>query len=87
MGSKVRPFQTGATGMSESDVRVIVNDAFALYEKDTGKPRHDENTVKLTAIERAFDRVRGALWAVGLLFGVPGCIASILVIVSKVRGH
>lgn len=73
--------------MSESDVKVIVNEAFDKYERETGKPRHDQNTDKLTGIERILDKVKGALWAVRVLVGLPGSIASIMVIVSKIRGH
>lgn len=73
--------------MSESDVQVIVNDAFSTYERETGKPRHEENTENFKEVFRMFNMLRGVMWTAMALVGIPGCVASILVIISKIRGH
>lgn len=76
-----------AVEMSESDVKVIVNDSFALYEEKTAKPRHEENLGNFTELFRVLNLVKGMGIALIALVGIPGCVASILVIISKVKGH
>lgn len=73
--------------MSENDVKVIVIDAFKEYERETGLPRHNENLGNFTAIFRVMNRIQGAAALLILMVGIPGCVASILVIVSKLKGH
>lgn len=73
--------------MSEAEVKVVVNDAFADYERETGKPRHEENLSKFEKIFELMNKLRGAVLAFGLLVGVPGCVASVLVIIRFARGR
>lgn len=73
--------------MSEAEVKVVVYEAFETYEEKTGKPRHEENLANFATLKTSFDMLRGAVILVAFLVGVPGCVASILVIVSKLKGH
>lgn len=73
--------------MSESDVKVIAGAIVDNYEEKIGGPRHVENTAKFDALFGVLNRMKGAMWALALCTGVPGAIASCIVIVKAIRGH
>lgn len=73
--------------MDENAVRVIVNDGFRAYEKDTGLPRHTQNLANFDKLFRLANRGIGVILAFGFLAGVPTAIAAVIEIVKFVKGH
>src|SRR5271170_6703632 len=65
--------------VSESEVRVMINDTLRSWERDYGDVRHKENTEKFEALFSLINRAKGAIWAVGGLFTlvcvIPACTA------------
>jgi hypothetical protein len=72
--------------MIESDVKVIVNEAFSTYEEKTGLPRHEENLGNFREIFAILNRWKGFAVACTFIIGLPACIASLIVIVRAVKG-
>lgn len=54
--------------VTESEVLVIVNRAFSEYESSVGMVRHRENGIKFEKLIAAFNKMSGAIWAVGSIF-------------------
>lgn len=43
----------------------MVTDGIARYEEGVGARRHEQNTIKMDKLTAAFNRMSGAIWAVG----------------------
>jgi hypothetical protein len=73
--------------MTESDVKVIAGAITENYEEKIGGPRHTQNVEKFDSLFGVLNKMKGAMWALALLTGVPGIAASCFVIVKAIRGH
>lgn len=73
--------------MSEPEVLNLVNEAFDRYEKETGKPRHEENKGKFDDLFTVLNKVKGGLWTCGILLGLPSIAFTIIQIIRFAKGH
>lgn len=77
--------------MTESGVRVMVMEAFATYEKETGLPRHNENLGNFTKVFAAMNQAIGSIntlkWVIGIGVGGPGIVVCLIEFLRFVRGH
>ena len=54
--------------VTESEVLVLMSRSFADYEAVTGLVRHKQNTENFEKLFAAFNKMSGAIWAVGSIF-------------------
>ena len=54
--------------VTEAEVLVLMNKSFENYEATVGRIRHGENTKNFETLFAAFNKMRGAIWAVGSIF-------------------
>jgi hypothetical protein len=77
--------------MTESGVRVMVLEAFANYEKETGLPRHKENLGNFTILFDRMNKAIGSLntlkWIIGIVVGGPGIVVCLIEFLRFARGH
>jgi hypothetical protein len=48
----------------------MMNDMFRAYEEKYAEPRHRENTESMSELRDGMNKMRGAMWAVGIIFTV-----------------
>lgn len=86
-GSVSKRVKGDRENMSEDQTRLVIMEEREEYEKNIGLPRHEANLENFKMLFNKFSRLEGALWAFTLSIGLPGFIASIIVVVRVIRAH
>lgn len=73
--------------MTENDVIVLVTRDREKYEEKTGLPRHEENLANFGVIFGWISKAKGFAIACTVFIGLPGVVASMIVIIKTIRGH
>jgi hypothetical protein len=74
--------EAGVTLMQEVWVESIVRKMLDVYEKEIGRPRHDQNSGRLDSIEGTLSKVEGGIQAIKWICGIVG---SALVVMQIMR--
>lgn len=82
------------TMVTESDVHMIVDDAFDKYERDVAHPRHKENSelmkengAKLDHLMSLQDKLVGGVMALKWIGGVLVFVVGMAKLIAIIRGY